>query len=116
MKIAYIAHPVSGDVLGNIIKIIAIVRNVNLMEPEIVPFVPYLADLYALDDDTPEERERGIKNDTHILKSGLVDELRVYGDRITSGIHHEILLAQEVGMNIRIMNRNLDAEFVEKYL
>lgn len=40
MKTAYIAHPVSGDVKGNVEKIIAIVRHINLTEPDIVPFVP----------------------------------------------------------------------------
>ena len=51
MKIAYIAHPVAGDVSGNIEKILKIVRDINLTMPDVVPFVPYMADLLAMNDD-----------------------------------------------------------------
>jgi len=85
MKIAYIAHPVGGDVKNNIQKILKIVRDINLKEPETVPFAPYLSDIMAMDDSIQEERNRGIKNDIHILESGLVDEIRLYGDRISTG-------------------------------
>lgn len=94
MKIAYIAHPVSGDVKGNIEKIIAICRNINLEEPETVLFVPYLSDMYALNDDIPAERERGIRNGIHLLKAGFIDELRLYGNRISNGMQHEIRSAE----------------------
>jgi len=55
MRICYIAHPISGDVKGNIKKVIKIVREINLAHPDVVPFVPYLSDLYALDDNNPDE-------------------------------------------------------------
>ena len=50
MKIAYIAHPISGDVKENIKKIINIIRTVNLEEPLTVPFAPYIPDCIALND------------------------------------------------------------------
>lgn len=100
MKIAYIAHPVSGDVEGNIEKILKIVRTINLEDPDTVPFVPYLSDLLALDDNKPEERERGIKNDIHILKSGMVNQIRLYGDKISDGMRAELNLAKELGIEI----------------
>ena len=93
MKIAYIAHPISGDVEGNLAKIRAIVREINLTEPDVVPFVPYYADCVSMDDSNEIERERGIKNDTFILESGIVDELRLYGDRVSNGMQNEILIA-----------------------
>lgn len=58
MKIAYMAHPVGGDIL----KTLKIVRNINLNEPDTVPFVPYLRDLQSLNDNIPQERKRGFKN------------------------------------------------------
>lgn len=106
MKIAYIAHPVSGDVKGNIEKIISICRKINLEEPETVPFVPYLSDLYALNDDISTERDRGIKNGIHLLNSGFIDELRLYGNRISNGMQHEIKSAEE---NRIIIKNFLDA-------
>lgn len=105
MITAYIAHPVSGDVKGNIAKIIAIVREINLTEPDVVPFAPYLVDLYALDDNVPEERARGIKNDVHLLKAGFVDEVRLYGNKISSGMSCEIALAKSLGIKIISMTK-----------
>ena len=107
MKIAYIAHPVSGDVKGNIEKIIAIVRAININEPNVVPFVPYLADLYALDDNIPEERARGIQNDIHLLKSGFINEVRLYGDRISNGMQAEIELAEEMNIPVVAMTKEI---------
>lgn len=96
MTIAYIAHPISGDVEGNLQKIRDIVRHINLTEPDVVPFVPYYADIVSMDDSIPEERERGIKNDTALLKSGMVDELRLYGDRLSNGMIAEVELARKM--------------------
>lgn len=100
MKIAYIAHPVGGDVKRNIAKIIAICREINLTEPNTVPFVPYLSDLYALDDDNKAERIRGIANDIAVLKSGMVNEIRLYGNTISNGMAAEIKLANELGIMV----------------
>lgn len=111
MKVAYIAHPVSGDVKGNIAKIIAIVREINLTEPDVIPFVPYLADLYALDDNNPAERQRGIKNDIALLKRGFIDELRLYGNRISNGMRAEIDLAEE--MDIPVLGMSLAMEKIQ---
>lgn len=100
MRIAYIAHPISGDIAGNLEKIRQIARHINLTEPETVPFAPYWLDCHALDDNVPEERERGIKNGKRLL--AMADELRVYGDRISEGMRHEINLAIE--LNIPVVN------------
>ena len=101
MVIAYIAHPISGDVDGNLKKIREIVRHINLTEPDVVPFVPYYADIVSMDDSVPEERARGIQNDMAILLSGMVSELRLYGDRISAGMKAEIEIAK--GMKIPIV-------------
>ena len=100
MKIAYIAHPVSGDVQGNIERIIEIIRKVNLEEPETVPFAPYIADLMALDDSNPGERARGIKNDTFLISAGFITEVRLYGGRISNGMKHEKELAESLGIPV----------------
>ncbi len=101
MKVAYIAHPISGDVSENIKKLVEITRKINLEEPDVVPFVPYLIDLYALSDDVPEERARGIRNDVELMKRMFVDELRLYGTQISEGMRAEITLAE--GLDIRIV-------------
>lgn len=95
MRVAYIAHPIGGNVSENLKKITEIGRKINLEEPEVIPFAPYFFDCHCLNDDDPDERERGIKNDKHLLLSGIVDEVRLYGSKISKGMWNEILLARE---------------------
>lgn len=101
MKIIYVAHPISGNVIGNLGKIISIVRGINLDHPNVVPLVPYFTDVLALNDSIPEERDRGIKNNTTILRRGFVDELWVYGDwQSSAGCRAEINLAVDLGIPV----------------
>jgi len=94
MKIVYIAHPISGDIEGNLADIRRIVRKINMAHKDVVPFVPYYADIVSLDDTVPEERERGIANDTAVLRSGCVNEVWLTGNRISTGMQAEKQLAE----------------------
>ena len=100
MKIVYIAHPISGDIEGNLAKIRKIVREINMTMPDVVPLVPYYADIVSMDDNIPEERERGIKNDTAVLKSGIIMELWLFGDKISKGMQAEIVIAEKEGIPV----------------
>jgi hypothetical protein len=102
-KIVYIAHPISGDTTGNIQKILSIVKNLNMEAYDIVPFAPYIVDCLAMDDDIPEERERGIQNDIALFHSGAIDEVWLYGGRISNGMQAEINLANELGIPVKQM-------------
>lgn len=90
MKIVYIAHcigaPTKEGIEQNLADLRRIVRWINLTFPEVVPFVPYYADIVSMDDNIPEERERGIKNDKAILESGIVRELWLTGPRLSAGM------------------------------
>ena len=113
MKIVFIAHPISGDIKGNLDKIIKIIRTLNLYEPDIVPFAPYWVDCHALDDDIPAERERGIKNDKEFFYRGVIDELWLFGDRISAGMQAEIDLANELKIPVKNFvssNKNINIE------
>jgi hypothetical protein len=96
MKIVYIAHPVSGDIRKNLIKIKQIVRDINIHMPDVLPFVHYWLDCHALNDNIPEERERGIKNDIALLKAGFIDEMWLFGNHVSKGMQHEIELANKL--------------------
>jgi hypothetical protein len=104
MRIAYIAHPISGDVAGNLEAIKKIVREINLSEPDVVPFVPYFSDCVSMDDTVLEERERGIRNDVAILNSGVVDDVRLYGHKFSEGMRHEVELAERLGIPVVVMS------------
>lgn len=100
MKIAYIAHPISGDIEANLEKIRLISRQINLEELDVVPFAPYWLDCHALDDDVDAERYRGIRNDIELMRRGFIDEVRLYGDKISRGMREEVLLARELGITV----------------
>lgn len=98
MKIVYIAHPISGDVAGNLQKIKEIAREITLKYPDVVAFAPYWFDCHFLDDNIPEERQRGIRNDREFFERKVIDEVWLYGDRISKGMREEIKLAQRLGI------------------
>jgi hypothetical protein len=101
-KIVYIAHPIKGNVTANVNSIIKIVRKINLEEPDVIPFAPYISDVLALNDDDPEERARGMSNGIELLGYDIVDELRVYGD-LSEGVVNEIIAAHAAGIYVRFM-------------
>jgi hypothetical protein len=111
MKIAYIAHPIGGDVTANLVRINAIVRKINREEPNVVPFVPYYADIMAMDDNVPAERERGIKNDHEHFRRKTFDVLRLYGDRISMGMNGEIIMAKKFGIPVVPMTEETSNEY-----
>src|SRR5574343_1319010 len=107
MTIAYIAHPVGGNVEENLAEICKIVRKINLEYNDVVPFVPYYSDVVSMNDHVPEERARGIKNNHTILNSGMVHELWLYGQRISTGMEGEIKIARKNRMRNRIQSPHI---------
>lgn len=118
MKIVYIAHPIGAiseshlkphyQVKENLDKIAQIVREINLNEPNIVPFAPYYLDCIVMDDNNPAERQRGIDNDIALIKAGFIAEIWLYGNRISNGMLAEIKLAKQ--LNIKIVAKTLETE------
>lgn len=91
-KVVYIAHPIGGDIDKNIEKVLKIYRELSLAG-EVVPFVPYLASLRALDDSVSKERAVGMAHNDVLFARKLFDELWVYG--MSPGVEHEIRMAEE---------------------
>jgi len=98
MIVVYIAHPVSGDVDGNIDKIVGIVRDINLHSPGVIPFAPYITDLLALDDSNEDQRRIGMENNAEYFKRKAFDKLWLFSGedgKISSGMWSEAELAAE---------------------
>jgi len=103
-KIVYVAHPISGDVEGNLDDLARILRIINLdAHPQkhesqlfsfedVVPQAPYYADIICLNDNNALERKRGIDNDVAMIESGVFDELWLTGDKISFGMSEEVKL------------------------
>lgn len=105
MKIVYIAHPISGNIKNNLENIRQIVRQLNLKRDDIVPFAPYWLDCHALDDTKPKERARGIKNDKTFFNKGVIDEVWLYDNKISSGMKAEIKLANSLNIPVKAMTK-----------
>lgn len=90
-KLVFIAHPISGDVPGNIRKVLKICKVLH--SKNIIPVVPYLVSLQYLNDDLLEDRALGIEANHECFHRGFVDELWLFGDRISAGMREEVLLA-----------------------
>lgn len=99
MKVVYIAHPIGGDVEGNVKKVLDIVQKLNRSNPNIVPFAPYIVDVQALDDRIPSDRKRGFENNEALFKK-CVDEVWIFGDKISNGMKQEIEWANELGIKV----------------
>jgi hypothetical protein len=90
-KLVYIAHPISGDVKGNIDKVLNICREIHLNSgSKIIPYAPYIAALLYLKDEVKEERELGFEANKKLFEKGGFDELWLCGDRVSSGMKEEI--------------------------
>jgi hypothetical protein len=107
MKIVYIAHPISGVVEGNLKAITEIAREIMFFDTEVIPFAPYFFDCHVLNDSVPEERQRGIRNDREYFNRGVIDEVWVYGPRISNGMKAEIDLAHSLEIPVFIKDKRL---------
>lgn len=112
MRIAYIAHPIGGDVVKNLSLVCDIVKEVNLTEPNTVPFVPYYADVMALNDLDPKQRERGFKNNLELISRGFIGELRLYGPKISHGMEVEIKRALIHEIPVKAMSQKLEKDLI----
>ncbi len=125
MKIIYVGHcigPVNPvdesdarqQISHNLSEVKKIVRKINLTMPDVVPCAPYFVDVHAMDDTNPEERARGIKNNTALIKSGVFHEFWIFGPRVSKGIKDEIVLFEEMGLPVIPMSEEIIKELLNK--
>ena len=94
----FIAHPISGDVRGNMERVLRICQKVHT--EHIIPVAPSLVSLQYLDDTVIEDRNLGIDANLECFHRRFVDELWLFGDHISAGMWQEIALAREVGIPV----------------
>ena len=97
-KTVFIGHPIGGDVKGNAEKVLKICAEVHTRD--IIPVAPYLISLQYLNDEVTEDRELGMEANHECFRRRYVDELWLFGDRISSGMQQEVLLAKEMSIPI----------------
>lgn len=102
MKTVFIAHPISGDIEGNMKKVLNICKEVH--SKDIIPVAPYLVSLQYLNDEVVEDRDLGVVANLECFHRSYIDELWLFGDKVSSGMKQEIFLAKE--LNIPIISKS----------
>lgn len=97
-KVVFIAHPIGGDIAGNVKKVLAICERVH--KDGCIPVAPYLVSLQYLDDTITEDRNLGIEANFACFHRRFIDELWLFGDRISEGMKEEIMLAMKLKIPI----------------
>ena len=93
-KTVFIAHPISGDISGNVKKVLEICKITHTKE--IIPVAPYLVSLQYLNDEVVEDRALGIEANLECFHRRYIDELWIYGNKISKGMIQEIKLAKKL--------------------
>lgn len=97
----YVCSPYKGDVDKNRAYAKQCCRQV-MKEAKQIPIAPHLYFTQFLDDDNPIERKMGL--DCGIRLLDMCKELWVFGDKVSSGMHAEILHAKKKGIPIKYIH------------
>ncbi len=112
-KTVFIAHQISGDVDGNIKKVIAICKLIH--STNIIPVFPSFTWRQYLPENDATKYHAGLVNDEY-FRRGMVDEVWLYGPRITEGMLKEINLAISYGIPVVAKNVFVRAQLKELQL
>ena len=93
-KIIYIAHPIAGDIQGNIKRVLEICRQVHTKA--IIPVAPYILSLQYLNDEVKRDRRLGVDAGLEYFYRRYIEELWLFGDKISQGMIREITCALKV--------------------
>ncbi|MGE5297606.1 MAG: hypothetical protein ACM3KM_00385 [Acidobacteriaceae bacterium] len=114
MIVVYIAHPIGGNVPSNLGAVEKIVANLFAANPELYPIAPYTVALKYLDDKHPVDRERGILMNKEYFNRRFINELWLFGNRISSGMWEEVCWAREFGIPVVPTNSKLAVALIRR--
>lgn len=100
-KTIFIAHAISGDVAGNIQKVIKICKAIH--SASTIPVFPSFTWRQYLPENDSTKYYAGLVNDEYFAR-GMIDEVWLYGPRITEGMLKEINLA--ISYEIPVIPKN----------
>jgi hypothetical protein len=111
-RVVYIAHPISGDIEGNIQRVLAICKEIHLKSKNIIPMAPYVTVLQYLDDTKPRQRKLGFAANRILFERGGFDELWLCGEKISSGMKEEVEWCVELNIPVICYSANLTEELI----
>ena len=98
MRVIYFAHPVSGDVAGNLKKARAWIRFLEATNPDVAIVANWITECEIWDDDVPEQRAASLARDLAVISK--CDELWYGGverGELTRGMELEYEHAAKLG-------------------
>ena len=98
-RLIYVAHPVSGDVQGNLARAKRWIHWIHSVRGA-VPIAPWITDIESGEDDSdPIARAQGLARCEYTVSR--CDELWLVGGRISGGMRAELNAAARAGIAIR---------------
>lgn len=101
MKKIFICSALRGDLKTNITMAEEYCRWAMITHG-VLPIAPHVYFTRFLDDDSPDERELGIRAGLELLRD--CNELWYFGDRITEGMVREINMARNLEITVRYIS------------
>jgi hypothetical protein len=98
MKVIYLAHPVSGDVAGNLAEARRWIRWIYDNVPGIAIVATWITECEVLDDGNPEHRKMGLQHDVAVV--GRCDAILLVGPKFSTGMQAELIAAEARGLRI----------------
>lgn len=86
-QVFYVAHPVSGDAIGNCMKVVRWVKWLTEHDPTRVYIAPWVAEVLAFPSATPEVYERALQDDEEVIAH--LDGIIMVGGKVSSGMKRE---------------------------
>lgn len=97
-RLIYMAHPLGGDVSGNLERAKAWLRYLTEGNPWVAFACQWVVECEIWDDADPEERRKGIGRCLAMVER--CDELWLVGPRVSSGMAREAAHAKEFGVQV----------------
>ena len=107
MKFVYVCSPLRGDIETNVRRAHGYCRFV--IQQGALPLAPHAIFTTFLDDTIPQERQLGMALGLELMER--VDELWVFGKRITEGMRSEIEVAGERNIPIRYFDERCEKSY-----
>ena len=113
LKRVYIAHEYGGK-RENLQKVKAIIKDIIMNQPEVIPVCPWYALVESLDDSNDIERAMGLRATTALLKKGIIDELWIYGSKLSLGVELEINHAVNENITLFLKTTEIKTEDLKR--
>lgn len=114
MIIIYVAHPIGGDVARNIQLVENECGKIFQNQPGITPIAPYLFALKFLNDTDPSDRLRGISINKEYFTRGFIDEVWLFGNRLSDGMWEEVQWARVLNIPVVPMTDETHLDLIRK--